>query len=88
MHHFSEFLAIQHLNVPHLRGRTGTCKGVEEAAGEKKIGTGGTKTKREPSRLKKSKQPEKSEQAIKAAEAEPTGRKRPELKHGRMWSRA
>ena len=35
MHHFSEFLAIQHLNVPHLRGRTGTCKGTREATREK-----------------------------------------------------
>ena len=38
-------LGIQHLDVLHLRRRTGTSKGTEEAAGEKKIEIGGNKDK-------------------------------------------
>ena len=36
LQHFSEILGIQHLHVPHLRGRTKTGIGTGEAAREKK----------------------------------------------------
>ena len=71
MQHFSEILGIQHLDVPHLSGRTGTSKGTEEAIERRRTRLGKRKRKREPTRLKKSAHPIESKQV--ATMADPRG---------------
>ena len=46
LQNFFEMLGIQHLDMPHLRGRTRTGKGTEEATGKKKNETGEVKGKK------------------------------------------
>ena len=73
MQHFSDMLGLKHIHVPHLRGRTRIGEGTKEAVRDKKNESGDTfKTKREPSRLKKSSHLIKSERAATVVESRRT----------------
>ena len=86
LQHFTEMLGVQHLDVPHLRGRTGKDTGMGK--GKEVLTKGETRRRKEPSRQRKLTHPNKSEQAATAAKSrrtELTGRRRPKPGHGPMW---
>ena len=75
LQHFSEMLGLQHLDVPHLRGRTGL--GTIAGEKEKEKETGGTTEKKGAKSIEEVGTSDRFGQAttvIESRRSEPTGR--------------